>query len=134
MRRELGRIPGAKTKNGVEHIVPLSDQAIAVISKQRRHGPFVFSANGRTAVDMSIEGGILKKLVGFNDWRLHDLRRSVASGMQRLGVKPEVIDKCLNHSAVVKGVAAVYLREQYLPERRTAYDLWGAHIAKLATP
>jgi hypothetical protein len=54
--------------------------------------------------------------------------------MQRLGVKPEVIDKCLNQSAVVKGVAAVYLREQYLPERRTAYDLWGAHIAKLATP
>jgi hypothetical protein len=55
----------------------------------------------------------------------------MASGLQRLGIKPEVIDRCLGHSAVVKGVAAVYLREQYMPERREAMQRWGRHIASV---
>ena len=53
----------------------------------------------------------------------------MASGLQRLGIKPEVIDRCLGHSAVVKGVAAVYMRSQYLPERKAAMELWGRHVA-----
>jgi hypothetical protein len=58
----------------------------------------------------------------------------MASGLQRLGTKPEVIDRCLGHSAVVKGVAAVYMRSQYLPERKAAMEIWGQHIAGVVYP
>jgi hypothetical protein len=42
-----------------------------------------------------------------------------------------VIDACLGHSAVIKGVAVVYLRAKYLDERKTAMTLWGNHVAGL---
>jgi hypothetical protein len=61
------------------------------------------------------------------------LRRSFASGLQELGVEPHVIDACLGHSAVIKGVARIYQRAKYLPERKAALDLWGEHIEKLVT-
>jgi hypothetical protein len=57
-------------------------------------------------------------------------RRTFASGLQKLGAKPEVIDRCLNHANIVKGVAAVYMRSQYLPERRAALELRGQHVAE----
>ena len=68
-------------------------------------------------------------------WTLHDLRRTAASGMARLKIAPHVIDKILNHqSGAIKGVAAVYLREQFLDERQAALQVWGRHIEALVHP
>ena len=54
------------------------------------------------------------------------------SGMARLGVAPHVADKILNHqSGTISGVAAVYQRHEFIPERRAALDLWGAHVGEL---
>ncbi len=124
-------IPAERAKNGMAHLCPLSPQALSLIGAP--HGSErVFDFDGKRA-DLSTYAAKLAKTLALPDWRLHDLRRSFASGLQRLGVKPEVIDRCLGHSNIVKGVAAVYLREAYLPERRAALNLWGAHIAGLGS-
>ena len=62
---------------------------------------------------------------------LHDLRRTVVSGMARLGVPPHVADKILNHQeGTISGVAAVYQRHEFLAERKEALDRWGAHVER----
>jgi integrase len=126
-------IPADRAKNGVAHVVPLSAQALEVIhARPRTDCPFVFSYNGhRPVMDLSTYQARLARKMSIAGWRLHDLRRSVASGMQELGVEPHVIDACLGHSAVIKGVAAVYLRAKYLDERKAAMTLWGNHVAGL---
>jgi integrase len=70
--------------------------------------------------------------VGFDDWWLHDLRRTMASGMARLGVSLPVIEKILNHtSGSFRGVVGIYQRHSYADEKRAALDLWGTHVARL---
>ena len=65
-------------------------------------------------------------------WTLHDLRRTATSGMARLGVPPQVADKILNHQqGTIRGVAAVYNRHAYLPERRAALEQWATHAMSL---
>ena len=67
-------------------------------------------------------------------WRLHDLRRTVATRMADLGVGPHVIEAVLNHvSGTRSGVAGVYNRALYQSEKRMALDLWGAHVMSLVS-
>ena len=74
----------------------------------------------------------LDELSNVTGWRLHDLRRTCVSGMARLGIAPHVADKILNHpSGTISGVAAVYQRHEFLPERQAGLELWGAHIDQL---
>ena len=69
---------------------------------------------------------------GVTDWVVHDLRRTVVSGMARLGVPPHVADKILNHQAgTISGVAAVYQRHEFLAERKEALNRWGAHVTQI---
>jgi hypothetical protein len=63
------------------------------------------------------------------DWVLHDLRRTVATGMAGLGVAPHVADKILNHQGgAISGIAAVYQRFEFLAERQSALEIWSQHI------
>jgi integrase len=65
-------------------------------------------------------------------WRLHDLRRTAASGMARLGVALHVIEKVLGHeSGAISGVAAIYNRHGYDREKRDALAAWASHVAAL---
>jgi integrase len=65
-------------------------------------------------------------------WTIHDLRRTCASGMARLGVAPHVIEKALNHtSGKIRGVAAIYNRYEYATEMKEAFTLWEQHITQL---
>jgi integrase len=65
-------------------------------------------------------------------WRLHDLRRTVASGMARLGLNLPVIEKVLNHSSgSFAGIVSVYQRHSFADEKRAALDLWGRHVERL---
>jgi len=67
-------------------------------------------------------------------WIVHDLRRTVATGMARLNVAPHVVDKVLNHiSGKIHGVAAVYNRFEYLEKRKTALEIWSNYVASLVT-
>jgi integrase len=65
-------------------------------------------------------------------WRLHDLRRTVATGLQRLGVRLEVIEAVLGHvSGSRAGVVGIYQRHRFEDEAREALTAWGAHLQRL---
>jgi integrase len=131
--QQVWTIPKARTKNAKVHVVHLSDQSLGVLKRVHRQGPLVFSRwGGGPFQDFSRAKASLDQLSGVSGWRLHDLRRSCASGMARLGVAPHVADKILNHQAgTISGVAAVYQRHEFFAERRAALDLWGAHVGRL---
>ena len=74
-------------------------------------------------------GSIWKKLNHQDKWRLHDIRRTVATGMNDLGVAPHVVESLLGHS--IHGVAGIYNRSQYLPEKLAALELWQQRIELL---
>jgi integrase len=133
LERCVWRLPAQRTKNDKPHIVQLPDSAVAVIAAQPRVGGLVFSRNGVTAVgDFSSQKRRLDGLCGVSTWRLHDLRRTMVSGMARLGVAPHVADKVLNHvGGTISGVAAVYQRHEFLSERRDALGRWGGHVEGL---
>ncbi len=128
-RRAPGPSPAPGSKNKKAHIVHLSEPAWKVIPKSS-DGEFVFgTATGKHFQGFGHAKPELDNQSGVTGWRLHDLRRTIVSGMARLGVPPHVADKILNHQAgTISGVAAVYQRHDFLLERKQALDRWGAHV------
>jgi integrase len=122
-------IPSSRTKNKKAHIVHLSEPAWNAIP-QRSECEFVFgTSHGKHFQSFGYAKPELDRRSGVTGWRVHDLRRTVVSGMARLGVPPHVADKILNHQAgTISGVAAVYQRHDFLLERKEALDRWGAHV------
>jgi integrase len=67
-------------------------------------------------------------------WILHDLRRTCASGMARLGINLPVIEKVLNHiSGSFAGIVAVYQKHSFAEEKRQALEAWGRHLDMLVS-
>lgn len=142
----LWSLPGSRTKNSRAHAVPLSDPALAILKgiSVREGREFVFGegqggfsgwSKSKAALDRRIlasrteaaRSGVKVKPV--TPWRLHDLRRTAATGMADLGTSPHVIETVLNHVSGSKaGIAGVYNRAMHLPERRTALALWAGHV------
>jgi integrase len=126
-------IPRSRTKNGREHVVPLSPLARDILGSVESIGEYVFTTNGRTAV--AIGSKIKRRLdaaMKIEPWRLHDIRRSVVTGLAELGVRPDVIELVVNHvSGHRGGIAGVYNRSELLPERRAALERWSTHVAGL---
>jgi hypothetical protein len=70
---------------------------------------------------------------GVSGWWLHDLRRTVATGLQRLGVRLEVTEAVLNHlSGSRAGVVGIYQRHDWAEEKRAALDAWSAYFLATA--
>jgi integrase len=144
-------VPGERTKNHRTHLVPLAPLAREIIAAVPRvEGTHVFSTNGRSPISgWSKTKAQLDKLmleiaraeaardpaeVVIPRWTIHDLRRSAASGMQRLGVRVEVIERVLNHiSGSFSGVTGIYQRDPMLDERREALQRWADHVASLVS-
>ena len=133
LRRKIWVIPGEHAKNGKPHLVQLSRPVLSILDTVPKTGDLVFSSDGKTVFQgYSKAKTRLDSLSGVQDWTLHDLRRTVVSGMARLGVAPHVADKILNHqSGTISGVAAVYQRHEFLKERERALQRWGDHIQSL---
>ncbi|XIA65144.1 tyrosine-type recombinase/integrase [Bradyrhizobium sp. TZ2] len=142
----LWSIPADRTKNGLPHDVPLSKQAIAVLDHCPRKaerdlvfgvrgGPFSGWSKAKAQLDERIAREQRKtnpKARSIPAWRLHDIRRTVATRMGDLGVQPHVIEAALNHISGHKaGVAGVYNRSSYAEEKRAALELWGKHLDAL---
>jgi integrase len=130
-------IPSRRAKNDREHKVPLSAQAWRIIAAQPRivGCDYVFTNSGRTPVRawdevkkrVSAAAGLEEK-----SWRLHDLRRTCAAGMQRLGVRLEVIERALNHrSGSFAGIVGTYQVDPLESEVRTALQAWGDYVEGL---
>jgi integrase len=123
-------IPKERTKNGMEHVVPLSDAALAILQGVMRRGQrdYVFGiarASGGFS-GWSAAKRALDKAVGFKDWRLHDLRRTVRTGLGMLGVQPHVAEAALNH--LPPKLIRTYDRNTYAAEKRDALDKWATHL------
>jgi integrase len=140
-------LPAARAKNKREHEIPLSDLAVSILESTlaregREHRAAIFGDGPRR------KGGSVRGFSGWSKakaaldkriepplspWRLHDIRRSVATGMAELGVKPHVIEATLNHVSGHKaGVAGIYNHAAYAPEKQQALDRWAAHVEAIA--
>lgn len=129
-------IPGERTKNSKPHAVPLTDSAIAILkSAPRTFSPYVFPARGKPHQPYSGYSKGKRELdatAGLHDWTLHDLRRTAATGMARLGVAPHVVERVLNHvSGTFAGVAGIYNRFRYEDEMREALTTWERQVLAL---
>tara|TARA_R110002124_G_scaffold264235_2_gene430815 strand:- start:5201 stop:6478 length:1278 start_codon:yes stop_codon:yes gene_type:complete len=139
----LWEIPGERTKNGVPQIVHLSALAIEVIDDLigtedwpaagcvlvgRTKSSIAGFSKAKRAIDDAIEhldGEVAK-------WRFHDLRRTLATGLQRLGIRLEVTEAILNHvSGSMSGVKGIYQRHDWKLEKQAALDAWAAHLSRI---
>ena len=69
---------------------------------------------------------------GVKNWRVHDLRRTLATGLQKLRVELQVTETLLGHTSGSRGgIVQVYQTYDYLPERREAIAKWGEHVMAL---
>ena len=131
-------LPSQRTKNKSRHIVYLPEAATKIIAGVPKIAgrDLLFSTTGATAVSgfskakASIDAAVTPMK---EEWRIHDLRRTAASGMQRLGVRVEVIERALNHvSGSFSGIVGIYQRDLMTEEVRAALQLWASHVAALA--
>jgi integrase len=122
-------IPASRAKNGATHIVPLSAQAQDLLRGVPRSGDLAFPGLRGTFNGFSPAKAALDARSGVTNWRLHDLRRTMATGLQRLGVRLEVTEQVLNHvSGSRAGIVGVYQRHDFASEKRAALEAWGAHV------
>lgn len=136
-------MPREMTKSDRAHRVPLSDTAIALLNNIPKMGEYIFSSTGdrpfenfsraRKLLDAKLKKERAKDgQIPITPWTLHDLRRTCASGMARMGISPHIVEKVLNHSSgTIRGVAAIYNRYEYADEMRDALDQWAAHIGDI---
>lgn len=127
-------LEGARTKNGKVHLIPLSAPALALLQAVPRIGDrFIFTLDGtRPVSSWGRAKARLDKTSGVTGWVVHDLRRTVATGMQKLGVGLQTVEALLGHSGGSRaGIVGVYQRHDFAAERRAAVEQWGAHVANL---
>ena len=129
------RLPASRTKVKEGRTIPLSPQAVAILDAlPRLAGPYLLSATGeRPWCDFPRSKRSLdKRLPGMKPWVLHDLRRSCATGLQRLGARLETIEAVLGHvSGSRRGIVGTYQRHAFETEARAALEAWGRHIDAL---
>jgi integrase len=114
--------------------VPLSNPAKAIIEDQLNDRPSAFVFGQRSASGFSgfskAKAQLDAKLPDMAPWQLHDIRRSVATGMAELGIEPHIIEAILNHISGHKGgVSGIYNRATYLEPKTKALDVWASHVA-----
>jgi integrase len=137
--QRVWRLPPTRTKNGKAHTLPLVPAVWDIIQAQPRFADsdFVLTIDGKQPIvgyarakrRLSAKAGL--KAAG---WRFHDLRRTTASGLQRLGVRTEVIERCLNHrSGVYRGPSGVYQRDPLIDEVRAGLQKWADYVGDLVT-
>jgi integrase len=144
-------IPGTRTKNHREHVLPLPDFALALIdaSPRRTNCDYVFGDGPRCKGDdhrgfsgwSKAKAALDERIVEMRrkraklDWRLHDLRRTAATVMaDRLGVLPHIVEVILNHVGGHRaGVAGVYNRAKYEAEVRKALQGWAEHVETITS-
>lgn len=145
-KAKIWTIPADRAKSGMPHIIPLSPAALEVVKSidvsadseklfpalgNSERGPGGFSK-----VQKRFRAGI-DKLLGRDDgdyWTLHDIRRTVATGLQRLGIRFEVTEAILNHVSGSKGgVAGIYQRYDWQAEKRTALEAWATELDRIVT-
>jgi integrase len=140
-------LPGSRSKNGDEHVVPLSPEVVAILEALPRIGRFIFTTTGKSPVSgftrakervdrLMIETAnrtltASADPVAIPPFTIHDLRRTAATGMAGLRFPPHVVEAVLNHrSGTRRGVAGVYNRFNYAEEKRAAIEAWAMFVVE----
>lgn len=145
-------LPAERAKNDEAHIIPLTEMAVAELAAlYPQERGFVFSTTGITPVSgyskakRLLDERMLKVMqrrqkerggnpqsVKIDEWRLHDLRRTGATNLQALGIPIEVTEAVLNHiSGTRAGIAGIYNRYKYEPEKRVALEAWDSRLQEM---
>jgi integrase len=144
----LWRLPAARTKNGRAHAVPLSDatrQVLVSVPRIKSAAGHVFTTSGDTPVSgfhkarehlarrmNEIAAKERGEPTSIDHWTFHDLRRTAATGMARIGIPVRVTEAVLNHvSGTGGGIVAVYQRHDFADEKRAALDAWARMVLQL---
>lgn len=154
-------IPADRAKNGMAHLVPLAPAVVAELDalalsiqvqaktddpdcKRWPKAGYVLTTTGRTPISgitkakLALDAAITnarEEEGPLGGWRIHDLRRTMATGFQRLGVRFEVTEATLNHISGAKGgVAGIYQKHNWADEKRAALETWARHVAVIVTP
>jgi len=122
-------LPGERTKNGQQHVVALTDSAIAILMgiERRADREYVFGhtrAGGFCA--WSVSKREFDKALKLEPWTVHDLRRTVRTGLGDLGVQPHIAEAVINH--LPPKLIRTYDRNKYESEKRAALDQWATHL------
>jgi integrase len=125
----LWRLPAERTKSGRPFEVPLSAPVLETLRTLPRIGPMVFAFDGKRPMTVHQLVERVRRNAGLSNVRLHDLRRTLRTGLAELGVSFEVAERVLNHA--MPGLQAVYNRHSYAAEKRTALVLWADHVLSL---
>jgi integrase len=131
--------PRERVKNGTPHAIPLSPWARSILASLPRieGSDFVFTTNGsasisgyskaKTALDTAIAG--LNGGKPLPPFVVHDIRRTFATNLARLGIVLPVVEKLLNHtSGSFGGVAGIYNRHDFAGEKQAAIEAWAQHL------
>lgn len=149
LKARAWNLPGARTKNGKSHRVPLSDLALAIIKEamadankgRKKSSPFVFPCGDDGALSPLAVGRTIYRAqeatkerplgrFGLKHWTAHDLRRTALTNFAKLGIAPVVAGAVANHLSVTKGTVtlSVYTQYSYDREKREALDQWAERI------
>jgi integrase len=157
-RAELGddgvwACPGSRTKNNRALLLPLPRLALDIIHSVAG-GQYVFSGRGGrkpianfTHLKKSLDAEMATITNGrpvailaetkepVTEWRIHDLRRTFGTNMQKLGVAQPVTERLLNHvsGGSFAGVAGIYGRFEYADEKADALHRWARHLEGLTS-
>jgi integrase len=137
-------IPGARAKNKVPQHIHLTEPMLEILNDVARFPDtdFLFPASGNSRHAMSGDQKVKDRIdvrmravfvaAGGREpenWRIHDFRRTVATGLQRLGFRPDIADQVIGHvSSTRSGAAAHYLHYRYEEEKRQALETWSSHV------
>jgi integrase len=146
---EIWTIPAARYKTKLDHVIPLSAPARALIAaaapdKPAKNAHFVFSttdgaiafagfSKSKRELDKAIAD--IRQREGrspMDKWTLHDLRRTARTLLARAGVRDDIAERCLGH--VIKGVEKVYNRYAYLDEKRIAFEALASLVSRILNP
>jgi integrase len=124
-------LPSERVKNDQEHDIPMSPAVRSIIAARPRNDGLVFAPiTSWSRRKLRLDAEITKKLgKPLAPWTLHDLRRTAATGMGDIGIQPHVVEAVLNHiSGSKRGVAGVYNRSTYAPEKKRALHKWADRL------
>ena len=137
--KKLWTIPAERYKTDSPHVVPLCDDAVAILEDLPRfnRGDHVFSTTFgvRPAAGFSRNKARLDKLLAgkmAGPWVLHDIRRTMRTGLSALPVDDTVRELCIGHQQ--PGLHQVYDQYAYVDEKRRALQLWAARLRAIVQP
>jgi len=129
--RCLWSLPSQRTKAARPHEIPLSKAAVEIISSMPRTGPYVFTIDAKRPMTVHQIKARLDRESGIENWRLHDLRRTLRSGLAELGVSYEIAERVIGHS--MPQLERTYNVFTYREEKRAALERWALHLASIVT-